>query len=199
MNIAVFVSGSGTNLQAIIDAVSRGEIKAKIALVVSDNKDAHALERAKKSGIETFILNPKGFVSRQVYDKEIIKELEKRKIDLIVLAGFMRLVSDYFIEKYKNKVLNIHPALLPSFKGTHGIKEASEYGVKKTGVTVHFVDEHLDHGPIILQETVSVEDNDTLKTLEEKIHKVEHELYPKAIQLFVDGKLKIKGRKVKIG
>ncbi len=197
MNIAVFVSGNGTNLQAIIDAISRGEINAKIALVVSDNENAYALTRAKNAGIETFVLNPKGFKSREDYDREIVKELEKRNVGLVVLAGFMRLVSPYFVNKYKNKILNIHPALLPSFKGTHGIKDAFEYGVKKTGVTVHFVDAELDHGPIILQEVVNVEEDDTLQTLEEKIHKVEHKLYPEAIRLFTEGKLKIEGRKVK--
>lgn len=198
MNIAVFVSGNGTNLQAMIDAISRGEIKARIALVVSDNKDAYALARAKKAGIEAFILSPKGFKSREDYDREIIKELKKRNIGLVVLAGFMRLISDYFVKEYKNKILNIHPALLPLFKGTHGIKDAFEYGAKKTGVTIHFVDENLDHGPIVLQEEVSVDENDTLETLEEKIHKVEHRLYPKAVKLFTEGKIKVEGRKVKI-
>jgi len=198
MNIAVFVSGNGTNLEAIIEAISRGEIKAKIALVVSDTKDAYALVRAKKANIETFVLSAKGFKSREDYDKEIIKELEKRGIKLVVLAGFMRLVSTYFVKQYKNKIMNIHPALLPSFKGTHGIKDAFEYDVKVTGVTVHFVDENLDHGPIILQETVKVNEGETCESLEEKIHKIEHKLYPKAIQLFVEGKLKIDGRKVSI-
>ncbi len=199
MNIAVFVSGNGTNLQAIIDAISRGEIKAKIALVVSDNKDAYALVRAKKANVETFILSAKDFKSREDYDKEIIKELEKRNVRLVVLAGFMRLLSPYFVRQYKNKIMNIHPALLPSFKGTHGIKDAFECGMEMTGVTVHFVDEELDHGPIILQETVSIDGDDTLETLEEKIHKVEHKLYPKAIRLFVEGKLKVEGRKVSRG
>ena len=199
MNIAVFVSGNGTNLEAIIDAISGGEIKAKIALVVSDNKDAYALVRAKKANVETFVLSAKDFKSREDYDKEIIKELEKRSVRLVVLAGFMRLLSPYFVRQYKNKIMNIHPALLPSFKGTHGIKDAFEYGMEMTGVTVHFVDGELDHGPIILQEAVSIDGDDTLETLEEKIHKVEHRLYPKAIRLFVEGKLKIEGRKVSRG
>ena len=152
MNIAVFVSGNGTNLQAVIDEVKTGRVNAKIALVVSDNDKAYALERAKKAGIETFVLKPKEFgKSREEYDKRIIEELEKRNVGLVVLAGFMRLVSGYFVKKYKNKIINIHPALLPSFKGTHGIKDALDYGVKVTGVTVHFVDEELDHGPIIMQ------------------------------------------------
>jgi phosphoribosylglycinamide formyltransferase-1 len=198
MNIAVFVSGSGTNLQAIIDAISRGEIKAKIALVVSDKEDAYALTRAKKANIETFVLSRGGFKSREDYDKEIIKELKKHKVGLVILAGFMRLLSPYFVEQYKNKIMNIHPALLPLFKGTQGIKDAFEHGAKTTGVTVHFVDEELDHGPIILQEAVNIDKRDTLESLEEKIHKVEHRLYPKAIKLFVEGKLEIEGRKAKI-
>jgi len=188
MNIAVFTSGNGTNLQAIIDAVSSGAINAKIALVVSDNKDAYALRRAKKAGIQTFVLSHKEFASREAYDREIIKELEKKKIALVALAGFMRLLSPYFVKKYKNRILNIHPSLLPLFKGTQGIKDAFESGAKKTGVTVHFVDEELDHGPVILQEAVNIEKNDTLDTLEEKIHKVEHKLYPKAIQLVMEEK-----------
>lgn len=197
MNIAVFVSGNGTNLQAIIDRVSAGEIKAKIALVVSDNKDAYALARAKKAGIETFILHPKVFKTREDYDKKIIEELKRHNIELVILAGFMRLLSGYFAREYKNKIMNIHPALLPAFKGTRGIMDAFRYGVKKTGVSVHFVDEELDHGPIILQEAVTISEDDTPETLEEKIHKVEHRLYPQAIRLFVEGKLKIEGRKVK--
>ena len=198
MNIAVFVSGSGTNLQAIIDTVSRDEIPAKITLVVSDNKDAYALTRAKNANIETFLLSPKDFKKREDYDSEIIKELQKRDVDLVVLAGFMRLVSSHFVRAFKLRIMNIHPALLPSFKGTHAIKDAFEYGMKRTGVTIHFVDDELDHGPIILQETVNVEENDTLESLEEKIHKVEHRLYPEAIRLFTEGKIEIKGRRVRI-
>src|SRR3989338_7100309 len=149
MNIAVLCSGSGTNLQAIIDSVKRGYIPARIALVASDNKEAYALKRAQDAGIETLVLNPKDFKSREEFDREIIKNLKKRNVELVVLAGFMRLLSDYFIKEYKNRIMNIHPALLPSFKGTRGIKDALEYGVKMTGPTVHFVDEKLDYGPII--------------------------------------------------
>jgi len=192
MNIAVFASGNGTNLQAIIDAVKKGVIKAKIALVVSNKPDAYALTRARNASIETFVLDHKKFSSREEYDKEIIKELEKHNINLITLAGFMRLLSPYFIKKYRGKIMNIHPSLLPAFKGTHGIRDAFNAGVDKTGVTVHFVDEELDHGPIVMQKEVSVEKTDTLETLEEKIHKVEHELYPEAIKLFVEGKIKEK-------
>lgn len=198
MNIAVFVSGNGTNLQAIIDSISRGKITAKIALVVSDNKNAYALTRAKNADIETFVLNPKDFKKKEDYDSEIIKELRKKDVGLVVLAGFMRLVSSRFVRIFKLRIMNIHPALLPSFKGTHAIKDAFEYGVKRTGVTVHFVDDELDHGPIILQESVNVEESDTLESLEEKIHKVEHRLYPEAIRLFTEGKIEIEGRRVRI-
>ena len=199
MNIAVFASGNGTNLQAIIEAISSGDIKkCNIALLVSNNKDAHALTRAKGAKIETFVLSHKDFPSREDYDKEIIKELKKRNVELVVLAGFMRLISSYFANEYRNRIMNIHPALLPAFKGTHGIKDTFEYGVKMTGVTVHFVDDELDHGPIILQESVPVREGDTLKSLDEKIHKTEHKLYPKAIGLFIEGKLKVEDRKVRI-
>jgi len=196
MNIAVLCSGSGTNLQAIIDNVKSGHIPAKIALVLSDNKNAFALKRAKKAGIETLALNPEGYNAREDFDKELIKNLKKRNVELIVLAGFMRLLSPYFIKKYKNKIMNIHPALLPSFKGTRAIKDALQYGVKVTGPTVHFVDEHLDHGPIIAQKCVEVSDNDTEEALLGRVHKEEHNIYPEAIKLFVEGKLKLKGRKV---
>ena len=198
MNIAVLCSGSGTNLQAIIDAVKSGYIPAKIALVVSDNKDAFALTRAKNAGIETLVLNPKEFKTREAFDREIVQNLEKKKVGLVVLAGFMRLMSPYFIKEYKNKIINIHPALLPSFKGTHGIKDALEYGVKVTGPTVHFVDEKLDNGAIILQKSVEVKDDDTEDTLLERVHKEEHKIYPEAIRLFAEGRIKIEGRKVKI-
>ena len=185
MNIAVFVSGNGTNLQAIIDAISRGEINAKVSLVVCNNEGAYALTRAENAGIETFVKSHKGFKARADYDKEIIKELKKRNIELVVLAGFMRLLSPAFVKEYRNKIMNIHPSLLPAFKGTHAIKDAFESGEKTTGVTVHFVDEELDHGPIILQEKVNIDKDDTLETLEEKIHKVEHKLYPKAIKFTI--------------
>ena len=197
-NIAVFCSGFGSNLQAIIDAVKKGKIKADLRLVVSDNPACSALKRAKKAGIQVFVLEAKNFTTREAYDKEIIKALKKEKINLIVLAGFMRLLSTHFVKAYKNRIINIHPALLPSFKGTHGIKDAFEYGVKVTGASVHFVDEKLDHGPIILQKVIEISEKDTLKSLEKKMHKAEHEIYPKAIELIAQNKIKITGRKVKI-
>jgi len=198
MNIAVLCSGSGTNLQAIIDSVKSGYIPATIALVVSDNKKAFALERAKKAGIETLILEKKSFKTRDDFDKEIIRNLKKKNIELVVLAGFMRLLSSHFIKEYKNRIMNIHPALLPAFKGTHGIKDALEYGAKVTGPTVHFVDEELDHGAVILQKAVEIKEGDTEENLLERVHAEEHKIYPEAIKLFVEGKLKMEGRRVRI-
>lgn len=196
MNIAVLCSGSGTNLQAIIDKVKSGYIPAKIVLVLSDKSDAFALTRAKKAGIETVVLNSKDYKTREDFDKEVIKNLKKRNAELVVMAGFMRLLSPYLIKEYKNRIINIHPALLPSFKGTSGIKDALDYGVKVTGATVHFVDEHLDNGPIILQSCVDIKDDDTEDTLLERVHKEEHKIYPEAVKLFAEGRLKIEGRKV---
>ena len=196
MNIAVLCSGNGTNLQAIIDNVKIGYIPAGIKLVISDKKEAFALERARKAGIETITLDKKDYKNREEFDKNIVKHLKKNNIGLVVLAGFMRLLGPHLIREYKNKIMNIHPALLPSFKGTHGIKDALDYGVKITGVTVHFVDEHLDNGSIILQKYVDIRDDDTEEILLERIHKEEHKIYPEAIKLFVEGKLKIEGRKV---
>jgi len=198
VNIAVFASGNGTNFQAIIDKVKSGYISAKIALLVSDNEDAYAIRRAKSASIEVFLLSPKGFKSREEYDMALVKKLREKKIDLVLLAGFMRLMSPYFIKEYKNKVLNIHPALLPSFKGTHGVRDALAHGAKVTGPTVHFVDEELDHGPIILQETVTISDDDTEESLHQKVHQKEYEIYPKAVKLFVENRLRIEGRKIRI-
>jgi len=196
--IAVFASGFGSNLQAIIDYIARGSLNGEIALVFSNNKDAHALERAKKHKIQTVCTNPKDFASRKEFDLKIAEILKSEKIDLIVLAGYMLLLSPELVAIFKNKIMNIHPALLPSFKGNHGIKDAYEYGVKVTGVTVHFVDKDLDRGPIILQEPVFIDNDDSVESLEEKIHRVEHKIYPKAVEYFCDDRLEIVGRKVKL-
>jgi phosphoribosylglycinamide formyltransferase, formyltetrahydrofolate-dependent len=195
-NIAVLCSGNGTNLQAIIDSINKGYIPAKIALVISDQKKAFALERAKKAGIEAVALDKKDHKTREDFDRVIVKHLKQKNVELVVLAGFMRLLSPYFIKEYRNKIVNVHPALLPAFKGAHGIKDAIDHGVKVTGVTVHFVDENLDNGPIILQRTVEIKEGDTEETLLERVHKEEHEIYPEAIKLFAEGKIKIEGRKV---
>ena len=196
MNFAVFASGNGSNLQAIIHALQKGEIKANLSLVFSNNLKAFALERANRSGIQTLILNPSDYMNRQSFDREIMVHLKEEKIDFIVLAGYMLLLSPFFIKKYPHKILNVHPSLLPAFKGTQAIKDAFLYGAKTTGVTIHFVDEKLDHGPIIMQEALRIKETDSLEILEQKIHSVEHRLYPKAIDLFSQGKLKVEGRKV---
>lgn len=198
MNIAVLASGRGTNFGAIIRAVKKGKIKANLSLLVCDNPKAPAIGRAKRAGIKVVLVKREDFPAPKDCETKIIQHLDEERIDLIVLAGFMRLLSSEFVKRYEGRILNIHPALLPSFKGTQGIKDAFDYGVKVTGVTVHFVDEKMDHGPIILQEAVKIEEDDTLESLEAKIHKIEHKLYPKVIELFVEGKLKIEARKVKI-
>lgn len=198
MNIAILCSGNGSNLQAIIDKVGSGHIPAKIAVVVSDNAKAFALERARKAGIYTVVIDKKDFSSREDFDRKMSEILKKNGVDLVVLAGFMRLLSPYFIKEYKNRIINVHPAMLPSFKGASGVKDALKHGAKMTGVTIHFVDEDLDNGPIISQAAVEIKDSDTEESLLERVHKEEHRLYPEAVKLFVEGKLKIEGRKVRI-
>lgn len=198
MNVAVFCSGNGTNLQAIIDSQKKGYIKADIKLVVSDTPNCYALTRAKNAGIKTLAVERRNFKTKKDFEREILEALKKEDISLIALAGYMRMLSEDFIASYENKILNMHPALLPSFKGTHGIKDAFEYGVKITGPTVHFVTIDMDAGPIILQSSVKVTEDDTEETLAEAIHEEEHKIYPRAIQLFVEGRLKIEGRKVRI-
>jgi len=198
MNIAVFASGRGTNFGAIIRAVKKGKIKASLSLLVCDTPGAGAIGRAKRAGIKVALVQRKDFATKKDFEAKINEHLEADKIDLIVLAGFMQLLSPEFVSRYKGRIVNIHPALLPSFKGTEGIKDAFDYGAKLTGVTVHFVDEEMDHGPIILQKEVKIEEHDTLESLEAKIHKVEHQIYPEAVRLFVEGKLNLEGRKVRI-
>ena len=195
-NIAIFCSGKGTNLQAIINAAGRRKLNANISLVISDRQDSFSLTRAKRAGIEALFIDPERFGTRTGFEKEIMRNLKKHSIDLIVLAGFMRMLSPGFVKRYRNRILNIHPALLPSFKGTSGIKDALDYGVKITGPTVHFVDEGMDSGPIILQSAVKVRDVETEESLARRIHAKEHIIYPEAIRLVLEGKLKIAGRRV---
>ena len=196
INIGVLVSGRGTNLQAIIEAIEEGKIEGEIKVVISDNPDAYALKRAKQNNIETKYVNFKSFKNREDYDKKIVECLKEKDVDLVVLAGYMRVLSPYFIRTYKNKIINIHPALLPSFPGLHAQRQAIEHGVKISGCTVHFVDEGVDSGPIILQKAVELKDDDTEELLAERILKEEHRIYPRAIKLFSQGRLVIKGRKV---
>src|SRR3989338_3522192 len=198
LRFAVFASGNGSNLQAIIDAVRKGAIKAELALVFSDNRKAFALKRAETAGIKTLCLTRKDYASPQSYDRDIMICLKEAKIDFVVLAGYMRLLTPFFLKEYPQKILNVHPSLLPAFKGIQAIKDTFTYGCKAAGVTIHIVDEKMDHGPIILQEGFKISEKETLESLEARVHKVEHKLYPKAIALFAEGRLKIKGRRVKI-
>ncbi len=199
LRIAVLASTRGTDMQAIINEIEAGRLNAEIVCVISNKKDAYALERAKKHGIEAIFLDPKN-KSPEEYDLEILKELEKRNVDLILLIGYNRYVTKVLLDKYKYRIMNIHPSLLPAFPGwdkeVH--KAVLEYGCKITGCTLHFVDENLDAGPIILQKAVEVDDNDTVETLKEKVQKAEQEIIIKGIKLFMEGKLKVEGRKVKI-
>lgn len=196
MNIAVFASGRGTNFGAIIKAVKSGKVKVNLSLLVCDQSKAGAIARAKRAGIKIALVKREDFTNKKDFQDKIIQHLEENNIELVVLAGFMRLLTPEFVGKYAGRILNIHPALLPSFKGTESIKDAFDYGVKVTGVTVHFVDEKMDHGPVILQKAIPVKEDDMLESLEKKIHKIEHRLYPEAIRLFAEGELKLEGRKV---
>ena len=198
MRFAIFVSGHGTNMEAILKAVKAGEITAEPALVFSNNRKARALTVAKEAGIPTLCLVPKDYTNPQSFEREIVIHLKKAEIDFIVLAGYMKILTPYFIKEYPQKILNVHPALLPSFKGKNGIKDTFTYGAKVAGATIHFVDDKMDHGPIILQESCKVYEKDTLETLTQKVHELEYKIYPKAIQLYVEERLKISGRKVKV-
>ena len=197
MNFAVLASGNGTNLQAIIKAVKGKQIKASLKVVISDKANAFALERARKAGVPLVVhLDPKQYSSREAFDQALVDLLKKEAIDFVVLAGFMRILSPLFIEAYRNRILNIHPSLLPAFKGGRAIKDAFAFGVKVTGVTVHLVDEEVDHGPIIAQAAVEIKPNDTLDMLTEHIHEAEHQLYPYAINQFIRGKVRVHGRQI---
>ncbi len=198
VNIAVLVSGRGSNLQAIIDSIENGYLKAQIAAVISDIGDAYALERARKHGIEAVFIDPKRFPSKDLYEEEILGVLKEREVQFVLLAGYMRILGKTLLATYKNRILNIHPALLPSFPGLHAQKQAFDHGVKVAGCTVHFVDEMLDGGPIILQRCVDVKENDTAEMLADRILEQEHKIYPEAVKLAVENRLRIEGRKVKI-
>jgi phosphoribosylglycinamide formyltransferase-1 len=198
INVGVLISGRGSNLQAIIDAVEKGEIPARVAVVVSNKPEAYGLERAKKHKIPTAVFEPRKFPDKNTYELEIVKSLKEYKVDLICLAGYMRIVGPVLLEHYPGKMMNIHPALLPSFPGLHVQKAALDHGVKISGATVHFVDEGCDTGPIIVQAGVPVLEDDTEEALSARILEQEHKIYPQAIKFFAEGKLKIEGRKVRI-
>ncbi|MHC1745583.1 MAG: phosphoribosylglycinamide formyltransferase [Negativicutes bacterium] len=196
--LGVLVSGRGSNLQAIIDAISADRLDAKIGLVISDNPDAHALQRVAGWNIPTVVVDRKKYSSRQDFEERLAAEFALHHVDLILLAGFMRILSSHFISRFPGKIMNIHPALLPAFPGLNAQKQALDYGAKVAGCTVHFVDEGMDSGPIILQEAVPVLDNDTVETLSERILHVEHILYPRAVNLYCQQRLAVEGRRVRI-
>ena len=193
--VAVLASGFGSNLEAILEAQSRAEIQGKVVLVISDRRDAKALERAEKRGIKNLFIDPRNYDDRENYDLALAEILKSEEVDLVVLAGFMRLLTPYFVKSFPLKIINIHPSLLPSFPGTDGIEQAYAHGVKVSGCTVHFVDEGLDSGPIILQESVPLIQEESIETLKQRIQALEHRLYPIAIDLFCREKLQVNERR----
>jgi phosphoribosylglycinamide formyltransferase-1 len=198
LTLGVLASGRGSNFQAIIDSIPSGYLKAKVSVLITDNPDAYAIERAKKHNIEALTIKPTDFADKDSYYLHVAKELKKRSVGLVVLAGFMRVIGRTLLNEFPNKIMNIHPALLPSFPGLHSQKQAVDYGVKISGCTVHFVDEGVDTGPIIIQAAVPVYEDDTEDSLSERILKQEHKIFPYAIKLFSEGRLSIKDRKVLI-
>ncbi len=201
LKIGVLISGSGSNLQSIIDNIEKGHINGKITVVISNKSDAYGLERARQHNIDAVVVNQKEYENFEAYNDAIILELEKHGVEVIILAGYLKILSSKFIETYRNRIINIHPSLIPSFcgKGYYGLKvheAAVNYGVKLSGATVHFVDEEADTGPIIMQESVSVECDDTAETLQKKVLKIEHKILPLAIKYFCEGKIEVIGRKV---
>ncbi|WP_129599465.1 phosphoribosylglycinamide formyltransferase [Methanohalophilus profundi] len=199
LNIAVLISGRGSNLQSIIDNVESGYIpNACISVVISDKKDSYGLERAMNHGINAVFIDPAAYEPKEHFENALLDVLAKFSTDVLLLAGFMRILGSNVIKAYSNRIMNIHPALLPSFKGLHAQKQALDYGVKIAGCTVHFVDEGMDSGPIILQKSVPVLDSDTEDSLSERILAQEHIIFPEAVKLFAEGRLDVKGRRVHI-
>lgn len=198
VKIGVLVSGSGTNLQSIIDRIEEGKLAAEIVCVVSNNAGAYALERARLNKIPALHLDHRLYSNREAYDGALVETLREFQVELVVLAGFMRIITPVLIDSYPNAIMNIHPALLPSFPGLHAQQQALDYGVKFSGCTVHFVDAGTDTGPIIIQAAVPVLDNDTEETLSRRIQVEEHRIYSEAIGLFAAGRLAVDGRKVRI-
>ena len=204
MNVlrGVLVSGRGSNLQAIMNEIEAGTVKAEIVVVISNKQGVPALERAERHGLTTVFLDPKSVADtpnpRQAYDQKLLETLQHHQVQLVVLAGYMKIVTSVLIDSYESRIMNIHPALLPSFPGLDAQRQALDHGVKVSGCTVHFVTEGMDTGPIILQRAVPVEEGDTADTLSERILKEEHGLLPRAIQLFAEGRLTVEGRAVHI-
>lgn len=198
LKIGVLVSGSGSNLQSIIDNIERGSLSAEIAIVICNNPEAFALERCAKHKIPVQLISAREFPDRIAFDLNMADILNRHGVELVVMAGFMRVLSPEFLNEFPLKVINIHPALLPSFPGLHGQKQAFDYGVKFSGCTVHFADSGVDTGPIIIQAVVPVFDDDTEESMSSRILREEHRIYPQAIQLYAEGKLEVRGRKVVI-
>ena len=196
--LGVLCSGRGTNLQSIMAAVDSGQIPAPVGVVLADKPDAKALERAEKAGIPHFCVDRKQYADKQAFEEALVEKLRAHGVTLVILAGFMRILSPYFVHEFPGRILNIHPSLLPSFGGAHAHRDVLAYGVKVSGCTIHFVDEGMDSGPIILQTAVPVLDDDDEDALAARVLEQEHKLYPRAISLFLNGKLKIEGRKVRI-
>lgn len=197
--IGVLVSGNGSNFQAIVDAIEAGRIpQGRIACLISNKADAYALERARNHNIPSFVLNHKDYPDRAAYDRAMVTLLREHGVQLVVLAGFMRLLSPVMVESFPNAIMNIHPALLPAFPGLDAQKQALEYGVRYTGCTVHFVDVGTDTGPVIVQAVVPILADDTVDSLSQRIHGEEHRIYPEAVRLFCAGRLTVDGRRVRI-
>ena len=189
--LGILCSGRGSNMQSIMAAIESGQIKAEIGIVLTDKPEARALQVAREAGIKSVCVNRKACASQQEFEEKLVAELRAANVTLVVLAGFMRILSPYFVDAYRHQILNIHPSLLPSFGGAHAHRDVLAYGTKVSGCTIHFVDEGMDHGPIILQDTVPVLDGDTEETLAARVLEKEHILYPRAIELFVDGRLEL--------
>ncbi|HET8719818.1 MAG TPA: phosphoribosylglycinamide formyltransferase [Candidatus Nitrosotenuis sp.] len=203
LNLGILISGRGSNMEAILKSIKKQKIRINPAIVISNNPDAKGIKIAQKLGVKTAVIESKNFDgTRWQYDQKIIKTLSEygvtEKNGIVCLAGFMRILSPEFIQKYKNRILNIHPALLPAFPGLHAQKQALEYGAKYSGCTVHFIDEGVDTGPIILQATVKIMDSDTEETLSKRILSKEHKIYPQAVRLIAEGKIQVSGRRIKI-
>lgn len=186
-NIAIFASGSGTNFEALVEACEKGDIKARVVLMVCNKKNAYVVERAKNHHIDSFIFTPKNYENKEAYETEIVNKLYEYKIDLVCLAGYMLFCGEVLLKHFEGKIINIHPALLPAFKGAHGILDAFNYGVKVFGVTIHYVDSGVDSGKIIAQRAFDYQEGDSLEDVEAKIHAIEHELYPEVVAKLVEG------------
>ncbi|MFO7728253.1 MAG: phosphoribosylglycinamide formyltransferase [Desulfonatronovibrio sp.] len=198
LKIAVLVSGSGSNLQSIIDRIDQGILDARITLVLSNKRQAYGLTRASNHGLDTTVVEHTSFESREDFDRAVVREIRESGAEAVILAGFMRILTPFFINSFPGRILNIHPALLPSFPGVNGQKQAAEYGVKISGCSVHFVDEQMDHGPIIIQAAVPGFAGDSAKSMGERILNLEHRIFPQAIQWLAQKRLKIQDRKVEI-